>query len=65
VHSHQVSLAGLLDYERRYYGGHHWWTRAELIATTETIIPASLVTLVADLIAGRLPATPVALPWPH
>lgn len=65
VHSHQVDTAGLLDYERRLYGGHHWWTQAELAATTETIIPAGLVTLVADLIAGRLPAAPVALPWPH
>ena len=65
VHSHRVDPAGMLEYERRSYGGHHWWTQAELAATTEVIIPAGMVTLVADLIAGRLPATPVALPWPH
>lgn len=64
VPSHQVDLTGMLEYERRYYGGHRWWTQAELAATTETIIPAGLVALVTDLIAGRVPATPVALPWP-
>jgi hypothetical protein len=54
----------MLDYERRHYGGHHWWTQAELAATTETIIPVGLVALVTDLIAVRLPVTPIALPWP-
>lgn len=43
----------------------HWWTQAELAATRETIYPAGLATLVADLIAGRLPVTPIALPWHH
>jgi len=64
VDRHRVDPAGMLDYERRHYGGHRWWTQAKLEATTEVIIPAALVTLVADLIAGRLPATPAALPWP-
>ena len=57
--------AGLNDFERRHYGGHHWWTAAELAATKETIYPGALADLVAELIAGRLPAAPVALPWPH
>jgi 8-oxo-dGTP pyrophosphatase MutT (NUDIX family) len=39
VSSHRVDPAGMLDYERRHYGGHHWWTQVELAATTETIIP--------------------------
>jgi len=51
-----VDLAGLLDYERR--------TQTELPATTEPICPG-LAALAADLIAGWLPASPVALPWPH
>ena len=59
-----MDLAGLLDYERRYYSGHHWWTQTELPATTEPICPG-LAALAADLIAGWLPASPVALPWPH
>ena len=65
VASHQVDPAGLNDFERRHYGGHHWWTAAELAATKETIYPGALADLVAELIAGRLPAAPVALPWPH
>lgn len=65
VTSHQVDPAGLNESERRYYGGHRWWTQADLAATRETVYPANLAALVADLIAGRLPATPIALPWHH
>ena len=65
VTSHQVDPAGLNELERRYYRGHRWWAQAELAATRETIYPANLAALVADLIAGRLPATPIALPWHH
>jgi 8-oxo-dGTP pyrophosphatase MutT (NUDIX family) len=65
VISHQVDPAGLNELERQYYRGHRWWTQAELAATRETIYPANLAALVADLIAGRLPATPIALPWHH
>jgi 8-oxo-dGTP pyrophosphatase MutT (NUDIX family) len=65
VTSHNVDPAGLNEFEQQYYGGHHWWTQAELTATRETIYPAGLAALVADLVAGRLPATPIALPWHH
>ena len=65
VTSHEVDPAGLNEFERQYYGGHRWWTQAELAATGETLYPAGLAALVADLIAGRLPATPIALPWHH
>ena len=65
VTSHRVDPAGLTEFERHHYRGHHWWTHAELAATRETIYPAGLAALVADLIAGRLPASPIALPWHH
>jgi 8-oxo-dGTP pyrophosphatase MutT (NUDIX family) len=65
VTSHQVDPSGLNEFERRYYRGHRWWTQAELAATRETIYPVNLAALVADLIAGRRPATPIALPWHH
>src|SRR2546425_491740 len=39
VTSHHVDPAGLNEFERRYYRGHHWWTQAELAATRETIYP--------------------------
>ena len=63
VTSHEVDTAGLTEFERRHYGGHRWWTQAELAATGETIYPAGLAALVGDLIAGRLPPAPIALPW--
>jgi 8-oxo-dGTP pyrophosphatase MutT (NUDIX family) len=65
VDRHQVDPSGLNEFERQHYRGHHWWTHAELAATSETIAPANLAALVADLIAGRLPAAPVTLPWHH
>ena len=65
VTSHQVDPAGLNEFERRHYRGHRWWSQAELAATRETIYPGNLAALVAGLIAGRLPASPIALPWPH
>lgn len=65
VTSHEVDPAGLNEFERRHYRGHRWWTQAELAATRETIYPVNLAALVADLIAGWRPATPIALPWHH
>jgi 8-oxo-dGTP pyrophosphatase MutT (NUDIX family) len=65
VTSHEVDPAGLTEFERRHYRGHHWWTQAELAATGETIYPVNLAALAAGLIAGPLPATPIALPWQH
>ena len=65
VTSHQVDPAGLNEFERRHYRGHRWWAQAELAATREAIYPVNMAALVADLIAGLLPATPIALPWHH
>jgi 8-oxo-dGTP pyrophosphatase MutT (NUDIX family) len=65
VQSHEVSTAGFLDYERRDYAGHHWWSQAELAATDETVYPFGLAALLADLLSGRMPETPVVLPWHH
>ncbi len=61
----QVDIAGLNDFERTHYSGHRWWTQAELAGSSETIYPANLAALVADLVAGRVPGSPVALPWHH
>ncbi|HEY7262804.1 MAG TPA: hypothetical protein VH589_15125 [Trebonia sp.] len=63
VARHEVDTAGLTEFERQHYGGHRWWTQAELAATTEPVYPHGLAALVADLLAGRLPPLPIALPW--
>jgi 8-oxo-dGTP pyrophosphatase MutT (NUDIX family) len=65
VTSHQVDPTGLNEFERRHYRGHRWWTQPELATTRETIYPLNLAALVAELTVGRLPATPIALPWHH
>jgi 8-oxo-dGTP pyrophosphatase MutT (NUDIX family) len=62
VPRHEVDLSGLTAFERRHYTGHRWWTHAELAETAETIYPRELAPLLADLIAGRIPADPVRLP---
>ena len=63
VLSHEVDPAGLTDFERRHYAGHRWWTQAELAETAEVIVPPDLPGLVARLIAGWRPESPVRLPW--
>ncbi|MGH3573836.1 MAG: NUDIX hydrolase [Pseudonocardiaceae bacterium] len=34
--------------------GHHWWSKPELVACTDKLLPPNLPTLVADALAGRL-----------
>jgi 8-oxo-dGTP pyrophosphatase MutT (NUDIX family) len=65
VVSHQVTTENQTSLERQVFTGYRWWTAEELTATTETVYPYGLVPLLIDLRAGRMPATPVELPWHH
>ena len=58
----QVHNRFQLDYEREVYQQSHWWSAAELRASTETAYPAGLADLLDTLIAEGVPATPKALP---
>lgn len=60
---HDVDTSGQTDFERRHYAGHRWWTHGDLLATGDIVYPNGLAALVADLIVGRIPETPTALPW--
>jgi 8-oxo-dGTP pyrophosphatase MutT (NUDIX family) len=61
-----VDVSGLVPgVELDTHVGFAWWTVDDLRATTESVIPPGLGDLVADLIAGRLPAAPVRLAWYH
>ncbi len=51
--------------ERSNHAGHRWWPLDELAATTETVYPLGLASLVAGLLAGGAPPRPVELPWHH
>jgi 8-oxo-dGTP pyrophosphatase MutT (NUDIX family) len=63
VIQHDVDTSRQTDFERRHYAGHRWWAHADLLATEDIVYPNGLAALVADLIAGRIPETPTALPW--
>ncbi|MFE0425550.1 NUDIX hydrolase [Streptomyces sp. NPDC058953] len=65
VRSHRVDIGGQEANELRYHAGHRWWTREELAAGGETVYPYGLPDLTGDLLAGRIPAEPVRLPWHH
>ncbi|GAA1788885.1 NUDIX hydrolase [Luedemannella flava] len=42
---------------------HRWWTVDELTATSETVDPLNLATLVTALAGAEPPAHPIRLPW--
>jgi 8-oxo-dGTP pyrophosphatase MutT (NUDIX family) len=65
VEAHEVDLSGLQKHELRHHAGYRWWSPAEIAASTETIYPYALAGLTAELTAGRIPRTPVQLPWHH
>ncbi|REK86714.1 hypothetical protein DY245_30725 [Streptomyces inhibens] len=65
VTTHQIEIGGQEEHEHKYLAGHRWWTVDELASSRETIYPLNLADLVAELLAGRLPAVPLQLPWHH
>ncbi|MEV7777209.1 NUDIX domain-containing protein [Kitasatospora sp. NPDC088351] len=65
VTAHQVDVGGQEAHERKHHAGYRWWTLNELAAGSDTIYPLGLVELAAELVAGRIPAEPVRLPWHH
>ena len=65
VDSHQIDTTGMEDLERTTPAGHRWWSVDELTTTDEVVLPLGLAGLLADLLAGRVPAEPVELPWHH
>lgn len=65
VDSHEVDVSRMEELEAGNHAGHRWWTLDELASTRETIYPLGLVPLLADLLADRIPAQPVELPWHH
>jgi 8-oxo-dGTP pyrophosphatase MutT (NUDIX family) len=65
VDQHEVDNSRLDERERRQVTGHRWWSIDELAGSDELIYPFGLVPLLAELLAGRIPAEPVRLPWHH
>ncbi|WP_052851691.1 NUDIX domain-containing protein [Streptomyces avicenniae] len=65
VVAHEVDTGAMEAYERSAVTEHRWWGLPEIAATTERVVPLGLAPLLTGLIAGRVPAEPVELPWHH
>jgi 8-oxo-dGTP pyrophosphatase MutT (NUDIX family) len=63
--SHIVATGELEEFERRALVGHRWWSLTELVSTEQSIVPLRAAPLLADLLAGHRPGSPVELPWHH
>jgi 8-oxo-dGTP pyrophosphatase MutT (NUDIX family) len=58
-----VDTRGFEALERSIVDGHRWWSRSELDAATELVLPVGLRPLLDRLLAGERPDPPVELPW--
>jgi 8-oxo-dGTP pyrophosphatase MutT (NUDIX family) len=59
----ELSREGWNAMEREFIEDIRWWSHAELTTTSERVFPPVLIERLPDLVAGRLPAEPVAIPW--
>jgi 8-oxo-dGTP pyrophosphatase MutT (NUDIX family) len=51
VDAHDVDTAGFTDFETSFMLEHRWWSSADLRATSETVYPTSLPSLLEQLVA--------------
>ncbi len=58
----ELSRAGWQALEREFVDDMRWWTLEDLAACHEPVFPRGLAARLADLIAGRIPTTPLVLP---
>lgn len=56
-----VSVANLLEHERKAYREHRWWSVEEIRASAETFIPDALPDLLVPIIAGEVPQQPLEI----
>jgi 8-oxo-dGTP pyrophosphatase MutT (NUDIX family) len=65
VDRHEVDTSAMEEFEAGNHLGERWWTVDELETTTDRVLPFGLAGLLTDLLAGRVAAEPVELPWHH
>ena len=63
VAGHVVDTRGHTELERKNFAGARWWSVDELRTTEETVYPFGLSEVVAAVVEGDMPETPVELPW--
>ncbi|SCG37417.1 NUDIX domain-containing protein [Micromonospora humi] len=59
---HRVDVDRMEPHERDTHAGHRWWTLDDLASTSDVVYPVGLFTLLADILADRLPPYPSRLP---
>lgn len=55
--------AGWDAMERSLIDDMRWWSYSEIVNSTERFFPPGLAKLLAPLLAGALPPTPLQIPW--
>jgi 8-oxo-dGTP pyrophosphatase MutT (NUDIX family) len=58
------SREGWLPHERRLTDDMRWWTLGELQLTDDTVFPAGMAVLLADVLAGRIAPEPLLICTP-
>jgi 8-oxo-dGTP pyrophosphatase MutT (NUDIX family) len=60
VDAHEVNLDGQLEHERSVLAEYRWWSLPELEAAREEVfVPRDLASLLAPLLRGDVPASPI------
>lgn len=54
-----ISPGGLEAFEAMAFRGHRWWGLDDLLASDDAVLPRRLREFLPDLVAGRLPSTPL------
>jgi 8-oxo-dGTP pyrophosphatase MutT (NUDIX family) len=54
-----IKPGGLEMFEAMAFGGHNWWQIDDLLASEDAVLPRRLREFLPDLVAGRLPDTPL------
>ena len=54
-----IRPGGLEMFEAMAFGGHNWWHIDDLLTSTDSVLPRRLREFLPDLVAGRLPDTPL------
>ena len=59
----EPTRAGWNAFERELIDDIRWWNVPDLAITTERVFPPGLASRLPDIVAGRLPAEPLVIPW--
>jgi hypothetical protein len=59
----EPSRDGWEELERELVDDLRWWSLEDLVACEERVYPLGLADRLPDVLAGRYPSAPIAIPW--